>query len=230
MLIRKRICLALSLFTLLSPLLAQHSVRLGINDHYQNADVRRWQGIFERDGREVWERRHDIVTALNLKPNAVVADIGAGTGFFVLMFAQEVGPKGLVYAVDITPNFVKSINTRAKGLGYRNVIGVVNNAHSVMLPHNSVDLVFTSNTYHHFEYPKSMLASIHAALRPNGELVVIDFKRISGVSSRWVMGHVRAGEQIVQGEIEQAGFKLVARKDFMNTQYFLRFRKKKDMN
>ncbi len=225
---QKKICLAFSLLAWLAPLLAQQSVRPGINDHYKNADVGRWQGIFERDGREVWERRHEIVAALNLKPDAVAADIGAGTGFFTLLFAQGVGPKGQVYAVDITPNFIESIRTRAKDLGYGNVIGVVNNAHSVMLPDHSVDLIFTSDTYHHFEYPASMLASIHAALRPDGELVLIDFKRIPGVSSPWVLRHVRAGEETVVKEIEQAGFTLVARKDFMDTQYFLRFHKQSE--
>lgn len=225
---RKKLLLALSLVTLLSPVLAQQSVRPGINDHYENADVRRWQGIFERDGREVWDRRDDIVAALNLKQGAIVADVGAGTGFFALMFAQEIGQGGRVYAVDITPNFVESIRTRAKGMGYRNVIGVVNIPRSVMLPVRSVDQVFISDTYHHFEYPESMLASIHAALRPGGKLVVIDFKRIPGVSIPWVIKHVRAGEETVLHEIGQAGFTLVERKDFMKTQYFLSFRKKSE--
>ena len=210
-----------------TPMVAsQQSVTPGINDHYQNADVRRWRGVFERDGREVWDRRHDIVTALNIKPGSAVADVGAGTGFFALLLAQAVGPSGRVYAVDITPNFIESIRMRANGIGYRNVIGVRNNARSVMLPVHSVDLVFTSDTYHHFEYPDSTLASIHAALKPRGELVIIDFKRIPGVSSPWVVGHVRAGEATVVDEIERAGFELVERRDFMQTQYFLRFRKR----
>lgn len=208
------------------PVIAQQSVNPGINDHYKNADVRRWRGVFERDGREVWDRRHDILNALNLKPGAAIADIGAGTGFFAVMFAAAVGPHGRVYAVDITPNFVNAIRTRAKGMGHRNVIGVVNTARSVMLPVNSIDVVFTSDTYHHFEFPNSILASIHAALKPGGELVVIDFKRISGVSDQWVIGHVRAGEEVVVREIEQAGFDLIERQDFMQTQFFLRFRKR----
>lgn len=208
------------------PATAQQSVSPGINDHYNNADVRRWRGVFERDGREVWDRRHDILAALNLKPGTAIADIGAGTGFFVMLFADAVGPKGRVYAVDITRNFIDAIRTRAHGMGYRNVIGVVNNARSVMLPANSIDLAFCSDTYHHFEFPDSTLASIHAALKPGGELVVIDFKRIPGVSVPWVIGHVRAGEEVVTREIEQAGFALMERKDFMQTQFYLRFRKK----
>ena len=208
------------------PAAAQQSVSPGVNDPYKNADVRRWRGVFERDGREVWDRRHDILAALNLKPGTAIADIGAGTGFFVMLCAEAVGPKGRVYAVDITRNFIDAIRTRANGMGYRNVIGVVNSARSVLLPVNSIDLAFSSDTYHHFEYPDSTLASIHAALKPGGELVVVDFKRIPGVSVPWVIGHVRAGEDVVAREIEQAGFDLIERKDFMQTQFYLRFRKR----
>jgi predicted methyltransferase len=96
----------------------------------------------------------------------------------------------------------------------------------VLLPVQSTDLVFISDTYHHFEFPHSTLASIHAALRPGGELVVIDFKRIPGVSDPWVLSHVRGGEEEFRQEIEAAGFELVERRDFMRTQYFLRFRKR----
>ena len=71
-----------------------------------------------------------------------------------------------------------------------------------------------------------MLDSIHAALAPGGELVVIDFEREPGVSNPWVIRHVRAGAAQVTAEIEAAGFELVERRDFMRTQFFLRFRKR----
>jgi predicted methyltransferase len=114
---------------------------------------------------------------------------------------------------------------RAEEQGIVNIIGIVNYQKSVRLPANSVDLVFISDTYHHFEYPITTLESIREALRPGGELVVIDFKRIPGFSGAWVMSHVRAGEEEVTTEIQSAGFELVQRLDFMQTQYFLRFRK-----
>ena len=221
--------LGLGLMVLAAPGLAtppEQSVRPGVNTAYDNANVARWRGVFERDGREVWDRRHDIVRALRLRPGTALADIGAGTGFFSLLFAEAVGPTGRVYAVDITRNFVESIRIRAAGLGLKQVTGVVNTAKSTLLPAYSVDLVFISDTYHHFEYPASMLASIHAALRPNGEMVVIDFKRIPGLSHPWVLDHVRAGEDAITREIRAAGFELIERQDFMQTQYYLRFRKR----
>ena len=204
---------------------AEQNVNPGINDHYRNPDVNQWRSVFERDGREVWDRRDDIIRVLDLQPGMAIADIGAGTGFFTMLMAQQVGPFGKAYAVDISPEFVEAIETRAKGQGIDNIVGVVNDQKSVRLPRNSVDLVFISDTYHHFEYPMTTLQSIHEALKPGGELVIIDFKRIPGFSSSWVMSHVRAGEQRVTAEIQSAGFELVQRLDFMQTQYFLRFRK-----
>jgi predicted methyltransferase len=182
--------------------------------------------VFERDGREVWDRRDDIMRHLGLRPGLKVADIGSGTGFFTELMAGEVGDAGRIYAVDIAPRFVEASVQRARDRGMNNVVGVVNDQHSVRLSPGSVDLVFTSDTYHHFEYPRSTLLSIHEALRPGGDLVVIDFKRIPGVSNPWVLRHVRAGEAEVVAEIQAAGFELVERLDFMQTQYFLRFRKK----
>jgi ubiquinone/menaquinone biosynthesis C-methylase UbiE len=205
---------------------AEQNANPGINDHYQNPDVGQWRGVFERDGREVWDRRDDIIRVLDLQPGMAIADIGAGTGFFTMLMAREVGPMGKAYAVDIAPEFVKAIELRAKGQGIDNIVGIVNDQKSTRLPPQSVDLVFISDTYHHFEYPMTTLKSIHEALRPGGELVVIDFKRIPGFSSAWVMSHVRAGEDQVTTEIQSAGFEPVQRLDFMQTQYFLRFRKR----
>jgi len=205
--------------------LAEDSVRPGINRHYENADVGYWREVFERGGREIYDRRFDILEAVAPTPGMSVADVGAGTGFFSLMFAQAVGERGRVYAVDISPEFVAAIGERARDIGVVNVVPVLNRADDVGLPASSVDLVFICDTYHHFEYPKGMLSSIHQALKAGGEMVVVDFRRVPGESSSWVMSHVRAGEDRVREEIEAAGFDFVEQRDFMRTQYFLRFRK-----
>lgn len=213
---------------LLAPAIAtaEQNVAPGINRNYQNPDVSQWRGIFERDGREVWDRREDIIRHLRLRTGQAVADIGSGTGFFTALIAREVGPTGVVFAVDIAANFVAASVRRGRDLGLGNLVGVVNDPHSVRLADNSIDLAFISDTYHHFEYPRSTLRSIRSALRPGGEMVVIDFKRMPGISSPWVMGHVRAGEDVVTAEIESEGFELVERLDFMQTQYYLRFRRR----
>ncbi|NBC48213.1 MAG: methyltransferase domain-containing protein [Gammaproteobacteria bacterium] len=197
-----------------------------INAYYHDADPARWLEVFERPGRELFDRRQEIVDALALRPGADVADVGAGTGLFTMLFASRVGPEGRVYAVDISRPFVEAIRERARAAGLENVIGIVNAQQGVELPAGSVDLVFIADTYHHFEYPHAMLASIHRALRPDGTLAVIDFRRLPGFSSAWVMGHVRAGRAQVIREVRAAGFELVEEPVQLDGNYFLRFRKR----
>jgi ubiquinone/menaquinone biosynthesis C-methylase UbiE len=186
----------------------EKSVRPGINDAYKDTDVARWIERFEREDREVFIQRRAISDALDLRPGMIVADIGAGTGFFSEIFAERIGPSGIVQAVDIKPEFLTHIKKRAKLLGFQNIRTVLSREDSIELPADSVDLAFLCDTYHHFEYPKSSLASIWRALRPGGRLVVIDFKKIPGESREWVLDHVRAGEEAVAKEIGSAGFVL----------------------
>jgi len=154
-----------------------------------------------------------------------VADIGAGTGLFTLLFARAVGPTGHVTAVDISPTFVANIQRRALNEKLGNVSTHVNSQTDTGLPPASIDLAFISDTYHHFEQPRAMLASIHRALRAGGSLIVIDFERVEGKSSTWVIGHVRADKKQVIHEIEAAGFRLVADTGLLKENFFLRFEK-----
>ena len=221
----KRVCTAVILLLSLVVYAEEQSVRPGINSYYQNPDWQQWVNTFERPGREVYDKRAAIVAASGVSPGMSVADIGAGTGLFTRLFADRVGPDGRVYAVDISSTFVENILRSADGLGYDNVVGVVNSARDVALDAEVLDLAFLVDTYHHFEYPASMLASIHKALRPGGRLIVIDFRRDPRFSSRWVMGHVRAGRETVIEEISRAGFRLIDDKPLLRTNYFLEFRK-----
>ncbi|TVQ88223.1 MAG: class I SAM-dependent methyltransferase [Chromatiaceae bacterium] len=197
-----------------------------INAYYHGADVGRWRQTFESPGREVFDRRVEIVRALGLQPGMVVADVGAGTGLYSMLFAHAVGPTGRVYAVDISASFIEAISARAADYQVDNLVPVRNDPRSVQLPEASVDLIFSADTYHHFEFPRAMLASIHRVLRPNGVLALIDFHRIPGISSPWIMGHVRAGREQVIAEVEAAGFELWDEPLTLQSNYFLRFRKR----
>jgi ubiquinone/menaquinone biosynthesis C-methylase UbiE len=158
----------------------------------------------------------------------VVADVGAGTGLFTRLLAKAVGPDGQVYAVDIAPKFLEHIQKTSRDAGLKNVTPVLCSQDSVDLPSASADLVFVCDTYHHFEFPQRTLASIHRALKPDGRLVVVDFIRIPGVSSDWVLGHVRAGQEVVEKEIAAAGFEKVDEsKDLMKENYLVTFRKRR---
>ena len=203
----------------------EQSVRPGINTYYMDPDWQQWVNQFETPGREVYDRRFDILRASAVTPGMAVADIGAGTGLFTRLFSRQVGAQGKVYAVDISRPFVENILRESREQGLMNIEGVVNSAGDAMLTPGSIDLAFTVDTYHHFEYPKSMLASIHKALRSAGRLIVIDFRKHPGKSSGWVMGHVRANRERVIEEITSAGFILLDDKPLLRVNYFLEFAK-----
>lgn len=182
------------------------SVRPGINDPFRDPDVPGFQEAFETESREVFAQRDAIIKACELKPGATVADIGAGTGLFTRLIAQEVGPEGKVVAVEIAQKFLDHIESTSREAGLANVATVLCNDDSVALEPNSVDVAFICDTYHHFEFPQKTLASIHKALKPEGRLIVIDFRKVEGESTDWVMKHVRAGQDVVEKEIAEAGF------------------------
>jgi predicted methyltransferase len=199
------------------------SVSSPINRPFLEPEFETWRRRFERPGREVYDRRQQIVMATGVRPGVTVADIGAGTGLFTRLFSAAVGRTGRVYAVDISPVFIDNVLRISRKMGQRNVEGIVNSPSDVMLPPASVDLAFICDTYHHFEHPEAMMTSIRRALKPGGGVVVIDFRKIPGFSTPWVMSHVRADEATVVREIEAAGFRLVEDRDFLRSNYFLRF-------
>ncbi len=132
---------------------------------------------------------------------------------FTLLFAEQVGPKGTVYAVDLGPAFVKYIAEQAKKHGHERVIKtVLNTPDSAELPANSIDVAFICDTYHHFEHPDKMLASIHSALRPDGRLIIIDFD-LREDSSEFVKQRARAPKEVYYREITTAGFEQIENKD-----------------
>jgi predicted methyltransferase len=209
------------------PVLAQEkSVRPGINDPFKDPDVKKYVETFEGESREVFAKRKEIVAAVGLKPGAVVADVGAGTGLFTRLFAAEVKDAGTVYAVDISQKFLDHVVKVNKDLGITNVKTVLCKEDSAELPDDSIDVVFICDTYHHFEFPQKTMASIRKALRVKGKLVVVDFKKVEGESSAFVMGHVRAGQEVVEKEIAEAGFRKVGEeKKVLKENYLVTFEK-----
>jgi predicted methyltransferase len=203
----------------------EKSVRPGINKPFENPDLKDFIEKFEGESREIAAHAKEIVAACKIKPGLMVADVGAGTGLFTRKFAAEVGEKGKVYAVDIAPTFLRHIEKTCEDAKIKNVQTVLCDQFSTKLAKNSVDLVFICDTYHHFEFPQKTLQSIHDALRPGGQLVLIDFQRIFGKSSVFVLWHVRAGQEVFVREIKSAGFKVVGEEKFLKDNYFVRFEK-----
>jgi ubiquinone/menaquinone biosynthesis C-methylase UbiE len=221
---RVRIILLLAgLLLVFSAAAQEQSIRPGINRHFADPDWQQWVNTFERSGREVYDKRHAIVAASKVRPGMAVADIGAGTGLFTRLFAAAVKPGGTVYAVDISSTFIDNILRTCREQGLMNVTGIVNTPLDSGLPADAIDLAFITDTYHHFEYPRQTLASIHQALRSEGRIIIIDFRRDPRISSNWVMGHVRGNQAQVIQELHEAGFRLVDDKPLMRTNHFLEF-------
>ena len=181
----------------------------------------RHEGAYERaleaPSRAEWQQPDKVVEALKLRRDEVVADIGAGTGYFTRRFAPLVKR---VYAVDISEKRLK----RLEEAGLENVEIVHAEPDDPKLPPESVDTVFFCNVLHHIEDRPSYYAKLVQALKPGGRLVNIDFyKRELPVGPPVSMKLTR--EEVIE-EFEQAGFRLAEEFDFLPYQYFLVFEKK----
>ena len=203
----------------------EKSVAPGINQPFLDRPFESWADSFHKEGREVFDKRNEIVASSQIKAGMTVADIGAGTGLFSRLFSNAVGAGGKVYAVDITKSFVDNTMANVKKEGFTNIVGVVNSPKDVPVPAGSVDVAFLSDVYHHFEYPQAMLRAMHAALKPGGTLAIVEFDRIEGVSSPRILEHVREDKATLIKEAEAEGFKLIEEKRFMSQNYFVRFAK-----
>jgi ubiquinone/menaquinone biosynthesis C-methylase UbiE len=198
-----------------------------INDPFKKPDVKRFIATFESNNREVYTKRQEIVASLGLTPGMTVADVGAGTGLFTRQIADKVGPAGKVYAVDIAAEFLFHIADDARKRGQTQVVTVLGSQESTNLPKESVNLAFLCDVYHHLEKPAKTLASIRQALKPGGRLVVIEFDKVAGRSSEFVLKHVRASKSVFLKEIEAAGFTLIPTPNppIFKENFFLSFKK-----
>jgi ubiquinone/menaquinone biosynthesis C-methylase UbiE len=203
-----RRCLALVLVIASPWSYAQSGQSQGINDSYTSPDLRveEWVQRFEVEGREAYDLRHQIVDAIGLKPGQSVADVGAGTGLFIPLLAEKVGSEGVVYAVDISPRFIEHMEKKVADAKLGQVKTVLSNERSVALPPRSVDVVFSSDAYHHFVYYQDMLASISRALKPGGQFIVVDFDIKSKALPSGMIEHVGKTKEEFTRQIEEAGF------------------------
>ncbi len=204
----------------------EQSVKPGVNDSFRDPDPKEFQEKFEIESREVYSRRKEIVAACQLEPGQTVADIGAGTGLFTRIFSDVVGKNGRVVAVDISQKFLEHIQTTSREAAQRNVETLLCKADSTELPAESVDVAFICDTYHHFEFPLKTMASLHRALKPGGRVILIDFRRVPGKSTDWVLNHVRASQEVFESEIVQSGFRKTREPEgVLNENYLVEFTK-----
>lgn len=184
----------------------------GINDGFLDPkmDPEEYIKRFEVESREVFACRHKILEALELTTGQRVGDIGAGTGLFLKSLSESVGVNGKVYAVEISPSFIKHLRVRARNEGLENVEVVFCSERHSNLQAESVDRIFICDVYHHFEFPLATMNSLFEAMSEGGLLVLVDFHRepkgVSPDRREWLLGHVRAPQETFRDEIEKAGF------------------------
>jgi len=170
--------------------------------------------------RDEWQQPQKVIAALKIQPGASVADLGSGGGYFTFRLAEAVGPSGKVYAVDIDRDMVDLIAERATKEERSNVEVILARPEDPSLPKAGVDLIFTSNTYHHIEDRVAYFANLRKYLRRNGRVAIIEFDRRG-----WLEGLLRhyTPSEFIKREMEQAGYTLQQEFDFLNRQSFLIF-------
>ncbi len=182
-------------------------------------DAEKWSHVFDDPERDAWQKPHDVIRALGLAPDAVVADIGAGTGYFSARLANML-KGGRVYAVDIEPAMVKHLAGRAKREGLANLVPVAAAAGSPRLP-AKVDLALLVDVYHHVEGREGYFRELRRALKPGGRVAIIDFRLDSPDGPP---REARIAPERVKAEMQKAGYALAAEHAFLPRQYFLVFR------
>jgi SAM-dependent methyltransferase len=176
----------------------------------------------ERATRPQEENTELAIKNLPITKQSVVADIGAGSGYYTFRIAKRV-PDGLVYAVEIQDPAIQYLKDKSKELNFDNVIPIKGGEKSPMLPENSIDLAIMVDVYHELLYPHEMLQEIKKSLKPDGKLLLIEYRgEDPNVPIKRL--HKMTVDQVSK-ELNANGFKLVQNGQFMNIQHFLVFEK-----
>jgi arsenite methyltransferase len=171
--------------------------------------------------RDAYQKPHEVLKALGLKPGEVIADIGAGSGYFTFHLAHHVGDLGKVYAVDVSPEMILHINRRIRELKSANVVSILAEPDDPLLADASVNRFFFSNSWHHIENQTRYLALMKKLLKPGGEIIMIDFhKKELPVGPPMQMKIAR--EDLIK-QMENNSFQLTKEHTFLPYQYFLVF-------
>lgn len=176
----------------------------------------------ERSTRSQEENTELAIKNLPITKNSVVADIGAGSGYYTFRIAKRV-PEGLVYAVEIQDSAIDYLKKRSEELGFENVITVKGSEQSPELPENTIDLAIMVDVYHELLYPHEVLQAIKKSLKPDGKLLLIEYRAEDPAVFIKPL-HKMSVEQ-VNKELKANGFKMVKNGQFMNIQHFLVFQK-----
>lgn len=189
--------------------------------HKLHQDPKAYIALLDDPARDAYQKPHEVVTALALKEGERIADIGAGSGYFSLRFAQHVGARGQVLAVDISPEMIVHLNRRIRDARLENIRTILALPDDPLLADSSVDRIFICETWHHIENHPQYLARLKKTLRPGGHVIIIDFQKKP--MSVGPPAEMRVAREDVVREFEQNGFRLAKEHTFLPYQYFLGF-------
>lgn len=176
---------------------------------------------YESPGRDAWQQPDRVVSALGLEPGDVVADLGSGSGYFTLRLARGVGESGRVYATDVDTAMNGHLRARLADAGIDHVEVVQAQLDDPGLPDGSIDLVFSSNTYHHIGDRTAYFRRLQQDLAPGGRVAIIDYDERGGWFVR-MLGHT-VDPEILRREMREAGYRIEAEHDFLERQSFVVF-------
>ena len=209
------VALVVSAFLMAGPSAAQSP---HTHDH-SFSGAEQWAKIFDDPRRDASQKPHEVIDALALKPDAVIADVGSGTGYFAVRFARMV-PQGRVYGVDVEPDMVKYLAERAKREGLKTLTAVAGAPADPGLPEKA-DLVVMVNVFHHLADRERYFRKLRESLKPGGRVAIIDHRMDAREGPARSM---RIAPEGVKAELKRAGYALSQEHGFLPEQYFLVFR------
>ncbi|MFQ5719550.1 MAG: class I SAM-dependent methyltransferase [Acidobacteriota bacterium] len=186
------------------------------------ADVSRFVRIFDAPERDAWQKPAEVIKALDLEPGMRVADVGAGTGYFLERLSGAVGSTGAVFASDLEPGMIVHLRDRAESAGLDNVIPVLASVTDPRLPDGAVDVVLICDTWHHISSRVEYARRLRRDLAPGGRVVIVDF-RPGDLPVGPPAGHGKISARDVSDTFTKAGYRLDASLDLLEYQYVLTF-------
>jgi len=192
--------------------------------HRLQHDSKAYIARLEDPMRDAYQKPQEVVKALKIEEGEVIADIGAGSGYFTFRLAHHAGEKGRVYAVDVSPDMIVHLNRRIRDLNVKNVVTVLCAPDDPLLADGSVDRVLICDTWHHIDGHAKYLGLLKRMLKPGGQVIMIDFKK-----TKTPVGppmEVRIDRDELVREMESNGWQLAAEHTFLEYQYFLVFKVK----
>ncbi len=178
-------------------------------------------GLLEGPDRDAWQKPDQVMDALGIADGLVVADLGAGGGWFTIRLARRVGPNGLVYAEDIQRQMIEAIERRVEREGLRNVRPVLGTAVDPHLPQGSIDAVLIVDAFHEMEAPVQLLRNLVKALHRSGRVGIIDFRSDGGGPGP--EADERVNPAVIIARAQEAGLRLLREEAFLPYQFFLIF-------